>query len=91
MAERGSLDLLGPSTKRAVAAVLAGVPPEEAGAAGATNGAAMRIAPVGIAVRVIDPGARPPLPPSPQHSLSHGTLYAAAPPAHSCRPWSTAW
>jgi len=50
MAERGSLDLLGPSTKRAVAAVLAGVPPGEAGAAGTTNGAAMRIAPVGIAV-----------------------------------------
>ncbi len=50
MAGRGSLDLLGPSTKRAVAAVLAGTPPEEAGAAGATNGAAMRIAPVGIAV-----------------------------------------
>ena len=50
MAERGSLDLLGPSTKRAVAAILAGVPPEEAGAAGTTNGAAMRIAPVGIAV-----------------------------------------
>jgi ADP-ribosylglycohydrolase len=52
MAERGSLDLLGPSTRRAVAAILAGVPPEEAGAAGATNGAAMRIAPVGIAVDV---------------------------------------
>ena len=50
MAERGSLDLLGPSTKRAVAAVLAGTPPEEAGTAGDTNGAAMRIAPVGIAV-----------------------------------------
>ena len=50
MAERGSLDLLGPSTKRAVAAVLAGTPPDEAGAAGDTNGAAMRIAPVGIAV-----------------------------------------
>ena len=49
MAERGSLDLLGPSTKRAVAAVLAGTPPGEAGATGATNGAAMRIAPVGIA------------------------------------------
>ena len=49
MAARGSLDLLGPSTKRAVAAVLAGVPPEEAGASGATNGAAMRIAPVGLA------------------------------------------
>jgi ADP-ribosylglycohydrolase len=50
MAERGSQDLLGPSTKRAVAAVLAGTPPGEAGAAGDTNGAAMRIAPVGIAV-----------------------------------------
>ncbi len=48
MAERGSLDLLGPSTKRAVAAVLAGTPAAEAGATGATNGAAMRIAPVGI-------------------------------------------
>ncbi|HEY1000086.1 MAG TPA: ADP-ribosylglycohydrolase family protein [Streptosporangiaceae bacterium] len=52
MAERGSLDLLGPSTKRAVAAILAGLPPEEAGATGTTNGAAMRIAPVGIAVPV---------------------------------------
>ena len=50
MAERGSLDLLGPSTKRAVAAILAGVPPEEAGAVGTTNGAAMRVAPVGVAV-----------------------------------------
>jgi ADP-ribosylglycohydrolase len=59
MAARGSRDLLGPSTKRAVAAILAGVPPEEAGAAGTTNGAAMRIAPVGIAVGVIDPGIRP--------------------------------
>jgi ADP-ribosylglycohydrolase len=37
MAERGSLDLLGPSTKRAVAAVLVGVPPQEAGSAGATR------------------------------------------------------
>jgi ADP-ribosylglycohydrolase len=54
MAERGSLDLLGPSTKRAVAAVLAGTPPEEAGAAGDTNGAAMRIAPVGIAANSND-------------------------------------
>jgi ADP-ribosylglycohydrolase len=48
MAGRGSLDLLGPSTKRAVAAVLAGTPPEEAGASGDTNGAAMRVAPLGI-------------------------------------------
>jgi ADP-ribosylglycohydrolase len=54
MAERGSLDLLGPSTKRAVAAVLAGTPPEEAGATGDTNGAAMRIAPVGIAANPDD-------------------------------------
>ena len=50
MAERGSLDLLGPSTRRACAAILAGVSPDEAGATGATNGAAMRITPVGIAV-----------------------------------------
>jgi ADP-ribosylglycohydrolase len=56
MAERGSFDLLGPSTKRAVAAVLAGTPPEEAGATGDTNGAAMRIAPVGIAVPARTPG-----------------------------------
>jgi ADP-ribosylglycohydrolase len=51
MAARGSLDLLGPSTKRAIEAVLAGTPPEEAGASGNTNGAAMRIAPVGIATQ----------------------------------------
>jgi len=57
MAERASLDLLGPSTKRAVTAVLAGTPPEEAGASGATNGAAMRIAPVGIAVPLDLPAA----------------------------------
>jgi ADP-ribosylglycohydrolase len=62
MTKRGSLDLLGPSTKRAVAAVLAGTPPDEAGATGDTNGAAMRIAPVGIAV---------PLPPA---SATHSDL-----------------
>jgi len=49
MADRGSLDLLGPSTKRAVSALLAGAAPEEAGRGGTTNGAAMRITPVGIA------------------------------------------
>src|ERR1700728_4556653 len=48
MAGRGSLDLLGPSTRRAIDAVLAGTPPEDAGVSGDTNGAAMRIAPVGI-------------------------------------------
>jgi ADP-ribosylglycohydrolase len=56
MAARGSLDLLGPSTRRAVAAVQAGTSPEEAGAFGDTNGAAMRITPVGIAVPLDDPG-----------------------------------
>jgi ADP-ribosylglycohydrolase len=45
---RGSYDLLGPSTKRAIDAINVGVPPEEAGRGGDTNGAAMRIAPVGI-------------------------------------------
>jgi ADP-ribosylglycohydrolase len=45
---RGSYDLLGPSTKRAIDAINSGVAPEEAGRGGDTNGAAMRIAPVGI-------------------------------------------
>jgi ADP-ribosylglycohydrolase len=57
MAARGSLDLLGPSTRRAVNAVLAGTPPEEAGVSGDTNGAAMRIAPVGIKVAPDNPRA----------------------------------
>ena len=48
MRDRGSLDLLGPSTKAAVAAVVAGAPVEEAGRNGTTNGAAMRVTPVGI-------------------------------------------
>lgn len=48
MKARGSLDLLGPSTKSAVEAIAAGVPASEAGKNGATNGAAMRIAPAGI-------------------------------------------
>ena len=51
---RGSLDLLGPSTRRAIAAVLAGEPLAEAGRLGTTNGAAMRITPVGIAVPAAD-------------------------------------
>jgi ADP-ribosylglycohydrolase len=49
MRARGSLDLLGPSTRAAVAAVLAGEPAERAGRTGTTNGAAMRVTPVGIA------------------------------------------
>ena len=49
MAAKGSLDLLGPSTRAALGALAAGTPPAEAGRSGATNGAAMRIAPVGVA------------------------------------------
>lgn len=45
---RGSYDLLGPSTKRAIDAINNGTAPEDAGRTGDTNGAAMRIAPVGI-------------------------------------------
>jgi ADP-ribosylglycohydrolase len=54
MRARGSLDLLGPSTKRAIAALLAGALPGEAGRYGTTNGAAMRVTPVGIATRSAD-------------------------------------
>ena len=49
MEAAGSLDLLGPSTKRALTAVTEGTAPEEAGRWGDTDGAAMRITPVGIA------------------------------------------
>jgi ADP-ribosylglycohydrolase len=49
MARRGSSDLLGPSTKRALDLLGNGTPPEEAGRTGTTNGAAMRITPVAIA------------------------------------------
>jgi ADP-ribosylglycohydrolase len=49
MAERGRYDLLGPSTKRALASVAAGDDPSLTGRTGTTNGAAMRITPVGIA------------------------------------------
>ena len=51
---RGLRDLLGPSTKAALQALRQGVPPDEAGRLGTTNGAAMRIAPVAIAT-VPDP------------------------------------
>jgi ADP-ribosylglycohydrolase len=47
---RGGYDLLGPSTKRAIDAINSGTLPEDAGRYGDTNGAAMRIAPVGIMV-----------------------------------------
>ncbi|WP_051298681.1 ADP-ribosylglycohydrolase family protein [Arthrobacter castelli] len=52
MIRRGSRDLLGPSTKSALMALQSGADPGEAGRYGTTNGAAMRIAPVGIATAV---------------------------------------
>jgi len=45
---RGLLDLLGPSTKAALDNLARGMDPRETGTSGTTNGAAMRIAPVGI-------------------------------------------
>lgn len=55
MRDRGSLDLLGPSTNAALLQLQQGVPPEQAGRNGTTNGAAMRIAPVGIATGLGSP------------------------------------
>jgi ADP-ribosylglycohydrolase len=52
--ERGSLDLLGPSSSAALAALVAGGPGDEVGRLGATNGAAMRIAPVGLIISTGD-------------------------------------
>jgi ADP-ribosylglycohydrolase len=49
MRARGSLSLLGPSTKRALASISAGGSIDDAGRFGTTNGAAMRITPVGVA------------------------------------------
>ena len=56
MRARGSLDLLGPSTRRALGAVAAGASIEDSGRFGTTNGAAMRITPVGIATPSGDHG-----------------------------------
>ncbi len=52
MIRRGRGDLLGPSTRRALAALSAGEDPSQTGREGRTNGAAMRITPVGIANRL---------------------------------------
>ncbi|MFV0450733.1 MAG: ADP-ribosylglycohydrolase family protein [Propioniciclava sp.] len=49
MKAAGSLDLLGPSTLKALAAVAEGASTERSGRWGDTNGAAMRVAPIGIA------------------------------------------
>ena len=57
MIQRGSLDLLGPSTKAALKRVRAGEDPLTVGGAGTTNGAAMRVTPIGIAMPTVDPEA----------------------------------
>jgi ADP-ribosylglycohydrolase len=57
MRARGSRELLGPSTLRAVTAIAAGTDIGQAGRAGTTNGAAMRITPVGVAMPCSDLGA----------------------------------
>ena len=57
MIERGSLDLLGPSTKAALERVRAGADPLSVGGVGTTNGAAMRVTPIGVAVSTADPEA----------------------------------
>lgn len=57
MRAAGSLDLLGPSTLLALRLAADGVPVEQTGRTGDTDGAAMRIAPVGVAVlpdRLVD-------------------------------------
>ncbi|NJC68542.1 ADP-ribosylglycohydrolase family protein [Planosporangium thailandense] len=48
MTALGSADLLGPSTRRALQLLAQGAPIGEAGRWGDTNGAAMRVAPVGV-------------------------------------------
>ena len=48
MIAAGSVDLLGPSTRKALTLAAEGVPTDLTGRTGATNGAAMRVAPVGI-------------------------------------------
>lgn len=53
MVAAGSGDLLGPSTSRALQAIADGADVTVAGRWGETNGAAMRIAPVGVAVPLV--------------------------------------
>ncbi|MBU4213741.1 MAG: ADP-ribosylglycohydrolase family protein, partial [Actinobacteria bacterium] len=76
MRAAGSLDLLGPSTRAALDALAAGVPVEETGRAGTTNGAAMRVAPVGI-IAPPDPGPLVDLVVEASR-LTHGTSVALA-------------
>jgi ADP-ribosylglycohydrolase len=57
MKAKGSLDLLGPSTRRATQAIVDGEDVLVAGRFGTTNGAAMRVTPVGIAASLASPDA----------------------------------
>lgn len=57
MKAQGSLDLLGPSSKAALERVRLGEDPLRVRGMGTTNGAAMRVTPVGIAVSTDDPEA----------------------------------
>jgi len=52
--ERGSTDLLGPSSSAAIAALVSGGPLDEVSRFGTTNGAAMRIAPIGLIISTDD-------------------------------------
>ena len=52
--ERVSTDLLGPSSSAAIAALVAGGPLDEVSRFGTTNGAAMRIAPIGLIISTDD-------------------------------------
>jgi ADP-ribosylglycohydrolase len=54
MRNRGSLDLLGPSTRLAMSALLEGASVDVTGRLGSTDGAAMRITPVGIVAASAD-------------------------------------
>lgn len=54
MRRKGSLDLLGPSTRGALDRLLAGESTATSGRFGVTNGAAMRVAPVGIVMPADD-------------------------------------
>ncbi len=53
-AERDGTEQLGPSSRLAVDAMIAGAPITESGRRGSTNGAAMRVTPVGIATPAAD-------------------------------------
>ncbi|MEZ0074183.1 ADP-ribosylglycohydrolase family protein [Planotetraspora sp. GP83] len=53
-AEMNGTEQLGPSSRKAIDAILNGAAIDDAGSYGATNGASMRIAPIGIAFRADD-------------------------------------